>query len=101
MTSGNSSLLVSPERALALRAQARDARSVDLTPRQLCDLELLLDGSFAPLTGFLGRRDADRVASEMRLADGALWPMPILLDVAAELGGALAAGELLALRDAE
>ena len=95
------SLLVSPERAAALRSLARDARSVDLSPRQLCDLELLIDGSFAPLTGFLGRRDAESVASGLRLSNHALWPMPILLDVPAALGGALAAGDLLALRDAE
>ena len=52
-----------------------------LTKRQLCDLECLLNGTFAPLTGFLNRDDYDSVCKTMRLADGTLWPMPITLDV--------------------
>ncbi|GFZ92077.1 bifunctional sulfate adenylyltransferase/adenylylsulfate kinase [Dyella caseinilytica] len=52
-----------------------------LNQRQLCDLELLLNGGFSPLQGFLGRADYDRVLAEMRLANGTLWPIPITLDV--------------------
>jgi len=55
--------------------------SVTLTQRQLCDLELILNGGFAPLTGFLNQADYDGVVHNMRLANGALWPMPITLDV--------------------
>jgi sulfate adenylyltransferase len=95
------SLLATPDRVSELRELAQGARSWDLTARQICDLELLLDGSFAPLEGFLDSRDTASVAQRMRLAAGALWPMPILLDVPAELGGALHAGDPLALRDAE
>lgn len=50
--------------------------------RELCDLELLLDGSFAPLTGFLGSQDYARVLAEMRLASGSLWPIPVTLAIA-------------------
>lgn len=95
------SLLTTGERAAELRELARTALSFDLSPRQLCDLELLLNGAFAPLTGFLGRADTARVAAEMRLASGALWPIPILLDVPAELAQRLGAGDPLCLRDAE
>jgi sulfate adenylyltransferase len=52
-----------------------------LTERQFCDLELILNGGFAPLTGFLGQADYESVRDNMRLADGTLWPMPITLDV--------------------
>jgi len=55
--------------------------SLTLSQRQLCDLELLLNGSFAPLKGFLNQKDYDSVVKDMRLANGALWPMPIMLDV--------------------
>ena len=94
-------LLADPEHAVELRAEARDLPSWDLTERQLCDLELLLDGGFSPLRGFLGRRDFDTVCASMRLVDGTLWPLPITLDVPDQLAGSLAAGGRLALRDPE
>ena len=53
----------------------------NIKDRQLYDLELLMVGGFAPLTGFLNGKDYDSVVTDMRLADGALWPMPIVLDV--------------------
>jgi len=52
-----------------------------LTNRQLCDLELILNGGFAPLNGFMNEADYNNVVQNMRLADGTLWPMPIVLDV--------------------
>jgi len=94
-------LLAAPERADELKAEARDLPSWDLTERQLCDLELLLNGAFSPLRGFLGRADFNAVCSTMRLADGTLWPIPITLDVTEETADGLTAGSRLALRDAE
>ncbi len=94
-------LLVPPERAAELRRESRDWPSWDLTPRQVCDLELLANGSFSPLTGFLDRADHERVCSEMRLTDGTLWPMPITLDVSRETAEHLEEGARLALRDPE
>ena len=88
-------------RRAALQAASRDWPSHDLTPRQLCDLELLASGGFSPLTGFLGRRDCDRVCAEMRLGDGTLWPIPITLDVPEALASSLSPGARLALRDGE
>jgi sulfate adenylyltransferase len=95
-------LIASPERGAELKAASRDWPSWDLSPRQFCDLELLLNGSFSPLTGFLGRADHDAVCADMRLADGTLWPIPITLDIPRELAGKLTAGKsVLALRDPE
>ncbi len=94
-------LLAAPERAAELKAASRDWPSWDLTPRQYCDLELLLDGAFSPLTGFMGRADHDAVCERMRLAGGALWPLPIVLDVNADVAKRLAPGGMLALRDPE
>jgi sulfate adenylyltransferase len=95
------SLITGPERATELRAASKNWPSWDLTERQICDLELLLNGGFSPLKGFLTRADYDSVCSRMRLADGTLWPMPITLDVSEELGGKLKPGDKLALRDPE
>ena len=52
-----------------------------LTERQLCDIELILNGGFSPLTGFLSQKDYDSVVLTSRLSDGTLWPMPITLDI--------------------
>lgn len=52
--------------------------------RELDDLELLLDGVFVPLTGFLGRADVERVRSTATLADGTPWPAEITLTVSAD-----------------
>jgi len=49
------------------------------TARELADLELLLDGAYPPLTGFLRAADAARVEAEGRLADGTPWPVPVTL----------------------
>jgi sulfate adenylyltransferase len=95
------SLLAAPDRRRELRSIASTARSWDLTPRQICDLELLLNGAFAPLSGFLNRADFDGVCERMRLADGALWPMPITLDVTEEIARSLHPGDPLVLRDPE
>jgi sulfate adenylyltransferase len=94
-------LYVPRERVPELKRSADTLLSWDLTPRQLCDLELLLSGGFSPLEGFLGRKDYDGVVKEMRLADGTIWPMPITLDVTRELAERLSTGDSLALRDGE
>ena len=94
-------LYAAPAETDALRAAAGDLPSWDLTARQVCDLELLMNGGFAPLTGFLGQADYDRVVDEMRLADGTLWPMPITLDVTDAFASRLGSGGRIALRDPE
>ncbi|QKK02407.1 MAG: bifunctional sulfate adenylyltransferase/adenylylsulfate kinase [Pseudomonadota bacterium] len=73
----------------------------DLAPRQLCDLELLANGGFAPLAGFLNRADYESVVADMRLVDGMLWPMPITLDVSETFAKSIDSGETIGLRDHE
>lgn len=75
--------------------------SWDLSHRQLCDLELLLEGGFSPLSGFMGQADYESVLKDMRLTCGTLWPMPITLDVHNELADKVKVGDEVALRDAE
>jgi sulfate adenylyltransferase len=93
--------MVDAPRAAELQAASRDWPSWDLTPRQLCDLELLLNGGFSPLRGFMTRADYDGVCESMRLADRTLWPMPITLDVPEAFAQSVAPGAVVALRDAE
>ena len=75
--------------------------SWDLTDRQICDIELLLNGAFSPLEGFLTQADYEGVVKDMRLPGGVLWPMPITLDVSEEFAQQAKVGETIALRDPE
>ena len=94
-------LMVDTTAATALKEESVSLPSWDLTDRQMCDLELLATGGFSPLTGFLTRAEYDGVVDEMRLPNGALWPMPITLDVYAETAATIEPGASLALRDLE
>ena len=94
-------LVAEPDRADDLKKASTDWPSWDLTPRQLCDLELLANGGFSPLRGFLNRSDYESVCTSMRLADGTLWPIPVTLDIPEELASTIAPGSTLALRDPE
>ncbi|NTV62628.1 MAG: adenylyltransferase, partial [Oscillochloris sp.] len=80
-----------------LLARARQMPSVQLSVRALCDLELLATGAFSPLDRFMGQADYLRVLSDLRLVNGAIFPVPVLLRVPAE--PPIALGDELALRD--
>ena len=87
--------------AEAEKQAAREFASWDLTERQLCDIELLLNGAFSPLEGFLDKDDYESVVGKMRLGSGVLWPIPITLDVSEEFAESLKSGDRIALRDLE
>ena len=94
-------LNVGEEQAEELKNQSKEWPSWDLSPRQMCDIELLLNGAFSPLRGFMKREDYDSVCSTRRLADSTVWPIPITLAVNEEFAASLSAGDKVALRDPE
>ena len=53
--------------------------SLTLSERHTADFEMIGNGGFAPLTGFQGSADWERVCAEMRTLDGDYWPIPITL----------------------
>ena len=83
------------------RRRLRDAKEWDLTPRQLCDLELLLNGAFSPLEGFMTVAEYEGVLRAMRLPSRVLWPVPVTLDVSEDFAAGLRPGDAIMLRDAE
>ncbi len=74
-------LLATGEEREALIAEANRYPSIQISDRNLCDLELLATGGFSPLDRFMGQADYQRVLTEMRLADGTLFPIPITLTI--------------------
>jgi len=89
-------LLVAAKERAALAERAGRLPSIQLSPRSVCDLELLSVGAFSPLDRFMGEADYRRVLAEMRLADGTLFPIPITLPVPDDLQ--VAPGDEVALR---
>ena len=94
-------LYVSAESAQKLKGEAGNMLSWDLTPRQICDLELLMNGGFYPLRGFLTEADYNSVLDDMHLSWGGLWPMPVNLDVSQDFADKVEPGQDIALRDQE
>ncbi|KAK5133450.1 Sulfate adenylyltransferase [Meristemomyces frigidus] len=84
-----------------LSAEAEKLPAVSLTDRQLCDIELILNGGFSPLEGWMNEKDYNGVVENNRLADGNLFSMPICLDMDKaeidELG--IKAGARITMRD--
>src|SRR5580692_6855999 len=70
-----------------------------VTPRQRCDLELLLNRALAPLTGFLTEHDYNNVLSHMRLQNDRPWPIPINLDVNDHFAEHISLGDTVELFD--
>lgn len=94
-------LIVDDQRARELTKASSIWLSLDLTLRQLCDLELLLNGGFSPLKTFLSEKDYVSVMHTMRLSTGELWPIPVILDVSQAFSKKLKKNETIALRDRE
>ncbi len=94
-------LMVSEKEAAELLRESKDWPSWVLTQRQLCDLELLLNGGFSPLKGYMNRSDYESTLENMRLSDGTVWSIPIVLDIYKELADTIGPGSVIALRDTE
>lgn len=93
--------LVDAARAAELKAASREWLSLDLTPTEVCDLELLLTGAYSPLEGFQNRADYESTLANKCLADGIYWPVPIALRVKETLAQDLQPGNWIALREPE
>jgi sulfate adenylyltransferase len=94
-------LFVENETLQISKIQASKLKSWNLTERQICDLELIMNGGFYPLTGFIGKEDYISVLENMRLTNGALWPIPVTLDVSQEFAADIKEGQDIVLRDLE
>jgi sulfate adenylyltransferase len=91
------SRIVPPENVQELRRRALTLPTLELTRRELCDLELIATGGFSPLDGFLNREDFVAVVERKRLARGFAWTIPVTLSTSREKASALKEGKYAAL----
>lgn len=94
-------LLVDSDTAELLKQDSEHFLSITLSKRQLCDLEMLINGAMSPLTGYMDKETYDSVVQNTRLPDGQLWPMPVVLDIDADTAAKINPGDKIALRDTE
>jgi len=85
------------EQAQALREEAKSLPSVVITPRQLSDAHMIVQGAFSPLQGFMGHEDYNSVVKGMHLANGQPWPLPVTLAVDSHKASELKEGKQVAL----
>jgi sulfate adenylyltransferase len=90
--------VAAPEARAEAAARAAHSPALDLTPRNASDLLLLATGAFSPLEGFLGYDAARSVVQSLRLPEGALWPLPVLLATTRSQAEGFSPGDLAALR---
>ena len=74
-------MLVSEEEREDLWTRAASLPRLQLTTRNICDLELLATGGLSPSDRFMGKADYERVLEEVRLASGVLYPLPVTLPI--------------------
>jgi sulfate adenylyltransferase len=82
----------------ALAAAAR-LPAVRLNAVQHSDLVCIATGVFSPLTGFVGRADYESIVERMRLANGAVWSIPVTLAVSNDAAASLKSARSIALED--
>ncbi len=74
-------LIVNETEKAELMQKAINLPRVQISLRNICDLELLAVGGFSPLKTFMNKADYESVLDNMRLANGILFPLPITLSV--------------------
>jgi sulfate adenylyltransferase len=85
------------EREALLKASA-NLPSIEINAREESDLELIANGAFSPLEGFMGEADYVGVRDNRRLASGLVWSIPVTLSVTEAERKTLRTGEDVAMR---
>lgn len=70
---------------------------IRMSPENEADLKMILCSGYSPLTGFMCAKDYDRVVKDMRLANGLIWPIPIVLDVEEQTALQIKKGDVVTL----
>ena len=88
--------IADPDAAAKGLAAAKSMPRIELSDRSICDVICIATGAYSPLEGFMGSADYRGVVDDMRLSNGLIWSMPIMLPVR---GADVKAGTTAALVD--
>jgi sulfate adenylyltransferase len=91
--------IATPQQREEFLSKAEFLPRVQLDERAVSDLQLIAIGGFSPLTGFMGKADYDRVVTDMHLANGLPWSIPVTLSVSEDVAEPLKEGALIRLDD--
>ncbi len=91
--------IATPEQKQEFLSKADFLPRVQLDERAVSDLHMIAIGGFSPLTGFMNQQDYNHVVSDMRLANGVAWAIPVTLSVSETEAAALQSGSLVRLDD--
>ncbi len=89
--------IVPKEERAKLLEMARTLPALQLSKRNLADVECIGTGVYSPLTGFLSEKDYNQVVYDMRLSTGITWPIPITLPVTEEFADMVSVGNRISL----
>ncbi len=93
--------LASEAERVELQQRAQELPHITVGSRQLADLEMLANGAYSPLGGFMKRDDYESVVNTMHLSNGLPWSIPITLAVTTDQAQAIAVGTQVALVDGQ
>jgi sulfate adenylyltransferase len=93
--------IVDASQAQSVAKEAASLPALVLSPREQFDLEMIGIGAFSPLQGFLGQADFESVCRNMRLANGTVWPIPVVLCPSNDDAAKIKVNQKIALKDSQ
>jgi len=80
-------------------ARINELPKVFLDDELIKDVKNIARGVYSPLTGFLRQNDFESVVENMRLSDGTVWSIPIVLDITLDEKNRLNSSDAIVLVD--
>ncbi|MCK2003965.1 sulfate adenylyltransferase [[Brevibacterium] frigoritolerans] len=77
--------------------KCKSLSSLTISKWIISDMEMISNGGFSPLIGFMGEKDYQSVLKYMHLANGLPWTLPVTLPVTKEEAMSINAGDEVAL----
>src|SRR5437868_1449549 len=93
------SRLLSAADAQQWQSKLKSLKTLALNDREISDVEMIANGGFSPIRGFMGKKDYQGVVESMRLADGTVWSIPVTLSATQEEAQNFKEGDAIGLLD--